>query len=340
MPPTDVSTLAPPAARDRRVRRRSEVVASLRLTEAAATPRDVAIAAEVPVALVYNDVSHVVMMATPEDLSDFALGFSLSEGILRDRRELFDLEIEEGSTGIAINMTIERGRFAMLENRRRSLTGRTGCGLCGVDDLTQVARPLPRVGSGVPVTSAAIHRALDLLPALQLANRETGAVHAAAWASPDEGEDRSRRRLRRHHQPVQLRDGTKGGDAAHASPGGDLRADDDGAAHCRADRPHIGGAGARRQHHRLRQSRADRRASPMTPSHMLRLANQIALYFASYPREEAIAGIADHIEKFWERRMRQQIVAYVADGGQGLHELALAAAQRLRPVPAARTARA
>jgi formate dehydrogenase subunit delta len=73
---------------------------------------------------------------------------------------------------------------------------------------------------------------------------------------------------------------------------------------------------------------------------MLRLANQIALYFASYPREEAIAGIADHIEKFWERRMRQQIVAYVADGGQGLHELALAAVQRLRPVPAARTARA
>jgi formate dehydrogenase subunit delta len=78
----------------------------------------------------------------------------------------------------------------------------------------------------------------------------------------------------------------------------------------------------------------------MTPTHMLRLANQIALYFASYPREEAIAGITDHMEKFWERRMRQQIVAYVADGGQGLHELALAAVQRLRPVPAARTARA
>lgn len=186
MPPTEASTLAPPpTARDRKIRRRLEVVASLRLTEAAATPRDVAIAAEVPVALVYNGVSHVVMMATPEDLSDFALGFSLSEGILRDRRELFDLEIEEGSTGIAVSMTIERGRFAMLENRRRNLTGRTGCGLCGVDDLTQVARPLPRVGAGVPVTSAGIHRALDRLPALQPANRETGAVHAAAWATPE-----------------------------------------------------------------------------------------------------------------------------------------------------------
>ncbi len=78
----------------------------------------------------------------------------------------------------------------------------------------------------------------------------------------------------------------------------------------------------------------------MTPTHMLRLANQIALYFASYPRDEAIAGITDHMEKFWERRMRQQIVAYVAEtGGQGLHELALAAVQRLRPVPAARIAR-
>src|ERR1700738_4270641 len=98
------------------------------------------------------------MMATPSNLADFALGFRVS-------------------------MTITRERFAGLEGRRRNLTGRTGCGLCGVDDLTQVARPLPRVGTGVKIGVGAIHRALNALPAYQLANKETGAVHAAAWAT-------------------------------------------------------------------------------------------------------------------------------------------------------------
>ncbi len=146
--------------------------------------RDAAIAAEVPVALAYNGVSHVVMMATPSDLADFALGFSISEGILADADELLDLEIEEGETGIRVGMTITQERFTALKERRRNMTGRTGCGLCGVDDLTQVARPLPRVGTGVKVGVGAIHRALSSLPAWQQANQETGAVHAAAWATP------------------------------------------------------------------------------------------------------------------------------------------------------------
>ena len=81
-------------------------------------------------------------------------------------------------------MTVPPERFAELQKRRRNMTGRTGCGLCGVDDLTQVARPLPRVGRGVTVDIGAIHQALDALPAWQLANQETGAVHAAAWANP------------------------------------------------------------------------------------------------------------------------------------------------------------
>jgi len=156
----------------------------LRLAGGAVMARDTAIAAEVPVALVYNGVSHVVMMATPSDLADFAVGFSVSEGILADRAELLYLEIEEGKTGIRVSMTITEERFAGLKERRRNMTGRTGCGLCGVDDLTQVARPLPRVGTGVTVDVGAIHRALDALPAWQPANTETGAVHAAAWANP------------------------------------------------------------------------------------------------------------------------------------------------------------
>src|SRR5260370_34437466 len=171
------------STRQPQIRRRSEMITCFRLCGGAVVPQDAAIAAEVPVALAYNGVSHVVMMATPSNLADFALGFSISEGILADSAELLDLEIEEGQTGIRVIMTITRERFAGLEGRRRNLTGRTGCGLCGVDDLTQVARPLPRVGPGAQVGVGAIHRALNALPALQPANMETGAVHAAAWAN-------------------------------------------------------------------------------------------------------------------------------------------------------------
>ena len=167
-----------------KVRRRSEIITCFRVDDSAVTARDAAIAAEMPVALAYNGVSHVVMMATPSNLVDFALGFSISEGILADPTELLDLEIEEGRTGIRVSMTITRERFAGLKERRRNLTGRTGCGLCGVDDLTQVARPLPRVGTGVKIDVGAIHQALNVLPAWQPANKETGAVHAAAWATP------------------------------------------------------------------------------------------------------------------------------------------------------------
>jgi FdhD protein len=147
-------------------------------------PRDVAVAAEVPIALAYNGLSHVVMMSTPSDLTDFAIGFSISEGILAGANKILELEVQDRETGIRIIMKIPPVRFAGLQKRRRSMTGRTGCGLCGVDDLTQVARPLPRVGRGVAIHIGAIHRALAALPAWQLANQETGAVHAAAWATP------------------------------------------------------------------------------------------------------------------------------------------------------------
>jgi FdhD protein len=179
------ATLAPSllSMRQRQVRRRSEMITCFRLCDGAVMSRDAAVAAEVPVALAYNGVSHVVMMATPSDLADFAAGFSISEGILADGSELLDLEIEEGRTGIRVSMTITEERFAGLKQRRRNMTGRTGCGLCGVDDLTQVARPLPRVGPGLTVGVGAIHQALTALPACQPANAETGAVHAAAWAT-------------------------------------------------------------------------------------------------------------------------------------------------------------
>jgi FdhD protein len=182
--PTSVlSGRSPSSTRQRQVRDQSEIITCFHLRDGAVIPRDAAIAAEVPVALVYNGVSHVVMMATPSDLADFAVGFSVSEGILAEATELLNMEIEEGNTGIRVSMMITQERFAGLKDRRRNMTGRTGCGLCGVDDLTQVARPLPRVGPGVKVGVGAIHQALKVLPAWQPANTETGAVHAAAWAT-------------------------------------------------------------------------------------------------------------------------------------------------------------
>jgi FdhD protein len=140
---------------------------------------------EVPVALVYNGVSHAVMLASPVDLADFALGFSLSEGILETPQELLDLEIVPAGEGIEVRLAITARRFAGLKDRRRALTGRTGCGLCGVESLGDALRPLPAVPDALTLSLAAIHRALDGLAPLQQLNRLAGAVHAAAWASPD-----------------------------------------------------------------------------------------------------------------------------------------------------------
>jgi len=148
-------------------------------------PNSAAPPAEVPVALVYNGVSHVVMMATPQDLADFALGFSLSEAILRRPGELAGLEIVETAHGVEARMTVDAKRFAMLELRRRNLAGRTGCGICGVDSLDAVLRPLKRVPRRQAPGFEAMRRALAALPAAQLINSETRSIHAAAWATPE-----------------------------------------------------------------------------------------------------------------------------------------------------------
>lgn len=166
------------------VRRQAVTVTCFRLQDGEAVPSARTVATEVPVALAYNGVSHVVMMTTPADLEDFATGFSLTEGIVGAADEILGLDIEDGETGIQISMTIPPQRFAGLDAMRRNLTGRTGCGLCGVDNLTQVVRPLLRVGPGPTIGIAAIHRALEALPAHQSVNRQTGAVHAAAWVEP------------------------------------------------------------------------------------------------------------------------------------------------------------
>jgi FdhD protein len=144
-----------------------------------------AIAEEVPVAMVYNGLSHVVMMASPTDLDDFALGFSLTEGIIDAKSELTDCEINPAGEGIEARIEISARAFFRLKERRRALQGRTGCGLCGVESLDQVLRDLPRLDAELQVAPQAIHRALDALPALQNLNRVAHALHAAAFCTAD-----------------------------------------------------------------------------------------------------------------------------------------------------------
>jgi formate dehydrogenase accessory protein FdhD len=174
-------------------------IPSLRWDGSAATPADETVAEETPVALVYNGVSHVVMMATPQDLADFALGFSLSERILESPAELYDLVERVREDGIEVDLTIAAERFQGLKARRRNLTGRTGCGLCGVDSLAEAVRPARLVGPTPPITPAAIERAMARLPELQDLNREARAVHAAAWAELDGTIVRVREDVGRHN---------------------------------------------------------------------------------------------------------------------------------------------
>lgn len=140
-----------------------------------------AVAEEVPIALEYNGISHAVMLASPYDLEDFALGFSLSEGILHHRSELYDCEVIQGDDGIQVQMRIATERFAHLKDRRRNLTGRTGCGLCGAETLAQAVRKPDPVGETASFTSAQIHAGMATMKTMQRLQRYTGATHAAAW---------------------------------------------------------------------------------------------------------------------------------------------------------------
>lgn len=140
---------------------------------------------ETAVAFVYNGISHAVMMSTPSDLEDLALGFSLSESILARSDQLLDLEIVEQEQGIELVMEITSEPFAALKHRRRTLAGRSGCGLCGVESLQQLQLPVARVGQGSSTTQRALQRALEELGDSQQLRSQTGGVHAAAWSDPD-----------------------------------------------------------------------------------------------------------------------------------------------------------
>ncbi|HEU0084312.1 MAG TPA: formate dehydrogenase accessory sulfurtransferase FdhD [Bradyrhizobium sp.] len=149
--------------------------------------RLVCVAEETPVAFRYNGFAYAVMMATPDDLEDFAAGFSVTEGIIAPACELPDLAILSCHGGITIDISLKgKDLHRYLATRRvRQLRGHTSCGLCGVEDLDDVARPPMRVRAATTVDTDAILPALDTLRQWQPLSRQTRGAHASAWVGPD-----------------------------------------------------------------------------------------------------------------------------------------------------------
>lgn len=143
------------------------------------------VAEEVPVAFVYGARTHVVMMASPIDLDDLAVGFTLTEGIVGSPAQIGAIEIVKHSRGVELHITIPADCEAQLQDRARMLAGRTGCGLCGVEAIDEAVRPAVAVTSSFTVNRSALYAAGAALDERQTLNADTRAVHAAAWASAE-----------------------------------------------------------------------------------------------------------------------------------------------------------
>lgn len=148
-------------------------------------PKDDWIAEEVPVALVYNGISHVVMMASPKDLEAFALGFSLSEGIIETVSDIQGMDVTPTCNGLEVNIELSSRRFAGLKERRRAMAGRTGCGVCGIEQLGDLFRPLAPLPFTQTFSLENLDNALNQLKSVQTIGQLTGCTHAAAWITPE-----------------------------------------------------------------------------------------------------------------------------------------------------------
>jgi FdhD protein len=157
------------------------------------------LAEEVPVAIVYNGIPHVVMMATPTDLEDFALGFSLTEELIGSPADLKQVEEIRYSQGIELQAMVSKACEETIASRTRRLTGRTGCGICGSDSVAAVLKTLHPVPTGTRVSAGALHRAVEALSKGQRLNQAAGAVHAAGWAGLDGAVSLIREDVGRHN---------------------------------------------------------------------------------------------------------------------------------------------
>jgi FdhD protein len=154
---------------------------------------------ETAIALTYGRMTHAVMMATPANLTDFAVGFSLAEGIIASPSEIEELEVVPGEQGIELRMSVAGGRMDALLRRRRILTGATGCGLCGMESLAEAARAPPAVASTLRVPARALSAAPTALAERQSLNAATHAVHAAGFWTEAEGITLAREDVGRHN---------------------------------------------------------------------------------------------------------------------------------------------
>ena len=156
------------------------VVRTLRMDGATRSEREDVAVAEVPVALLCNGEPFAVMMATPCDLEDFALGFALTEGVVASADEFRLVDVVRNEAGVALHAAIPQARYDAM--RRRALEGRSGCGLCGIESLQEALRPVPRVAEPRAVSLQQVHAALQALAAQQPLNARSGGVHAAGFA--------------------------------------------------------------------------------------------------------------------------------------------------------------
>ncbi|MDU2379972.1 MAG: formate dehydrogenase accessory sulfurtransferase FdhD [Enterobacter cloacae] len=142
------------------------------------------LAEEVPVALVYNGISHVVMMASPKDLELFAIGFSLSEGIIAHPQDIYGMDVIQACNGLEVQIELSSRRFMGLKERRRALAGRTGCGVCGVEQLNDIGKPVAPLPFTQTFNLANLDHALAHLNDVQPIGQLSGCTHAAAWVLP------------------------------------------------------------------------------------------------------------------------------------------------------------
>jgi len=156
-------------------------VVRVRAGQMASAPQDDLLAEETPVALAYNGISHATMLVTPEHLEDFAVGFSLTEGIIDHVREIRDIRLDVQSQGVVIELDIAGAPMDRLKIRRRAMAGRTGCGLCGVETLPEVLREIAPVGAGTQWSAQRLAHGMRAMREQQTLHTRTGATHAAAW---------------------------------------------------------------------------------------------------------------------------------------------------------------
>ncbi len=177
----------------------SERLGAVRWRAEAAASVERAAPTETPVAISYDAATYAVMMATPLDVEDFAIGFSLTEGVVETWTDVGEVEVVADALGLEARMWLKPDRRARLASRRRQMAGPTGCGLCGVDSLAEAVRTPPVVGGDLTLTPEELLAAMAAMTGAQALNRETHGVHAAAFWRPADGLVAVREDVGRHN---------------------------------------------------------------------------------------------------------------------------------------------